>query len=55
MRESVPRKRDDDGDEDGDVAEDDHRGGSSPGGTPAPPRQRGRSLPLVLSPPWPPP
>ena len=42
MRESGPRKRDEDGDEEGDVDEDDHHGDGSPGGTPAPPRERGR-------------
>ena len=53
MRESGPRKRD----EDGDVDEDDHRGDDSPpDGTPVPPRGRGGEvLPLVLPPPWPPP
>ena len=51
MRESGPRKRD----EDGDVDEDDHRGDGSPDGTSAPPRERGEVLPLVLPPPWPPP
>ena len=55
MRESGPRKRDEDGDDDGDVDEDDHRGDDSPpNGTPAPPRG-GEVLPLVLPPPWPPP
>jgi hypothetical protein len=50
VRESGPLKRDEEGDED------DHHGDDSPGGTPAPPRERGReSLPLVLPPPWPPP
>ena len=38
MRESGPRKRDEDGDDAGDVDEDDHRGDDSPpDGTPAPP------------------
>ena len=46
--------RDEEGDEDGDVDEDDHRGDDSRGGTPAPARERGESLPLVLPPPWPP-
>ena len=54
MRESGPRKRGEDGDDDGDVDEDDHRGDDSPpDGTPAPPRER-RGSPLVLPPPWPP-
>ena len=53
--ESEPLKRDGEGDEDGDVDEDDHRGDGSPGGTPAPPREGGQSLLLVLPPPWPPP
>ena len=52
VRESGPRKTD----EDGDVDEDDHRGDGSPGGTPVPPRERGGEvIPLVLPPPWPPP
>ena len=53
VRESGPRKRD----EDGDVDVDDHRGDDSPpDGTPAPPRERGGEvLPLVHPPPWPPP
>ena len=52
MRESGPRKID----EDGDVDEDDHRGDDSPpDGTLAPPRERGGEvLTLVLPPPWPP-
>ena len=50
VRESGPRKRD----EDGDVDEDDHRGDGFVGGTPAPPRERGRGLLLVLPYPWPP-
>ena len=56
VRESGPRKRDEDGD-DGDVDEDDHCDDDSPpDGTPAPPRKRGGEvLPLVLPPPWPPP
>ena len=38
VRESGPRKIDEDGDDDGDVDEDDHRGEDSPpDGTPAPP------------------
>ena len=42
VRESGPRKRDDDGD----VDEDDHRGDDSPpDGTPVPPRDRGREAP----------
>ena len=41
VRESGPRKRDEHGDDDGDVDEDDHRGDDSPpDGTPAPPRER---------------
>ena len=42
MRESGPRKRD----EDGDVDDDDHRNDDSPDGTPAPPRERGSGSPL---------
>ena len=42
VRESGPCKRDEDGDEDGDVDEDDHSGDASPGGIPAPLRERGR-------------
>ena len=54
VRESGPRKRDEDGDDDGDVDEDDHRDDDSPpDGTPAPPRERRSSSPLVLPPPWP--
>ena len=50
--ESGPRKRDEDGDDGGDVDEDDHRGDDSPpDGTPAPSRERRR----VFPPPWPPP
>ena len=48
MRESGPRKRDEDVDQDGDVDEDDHRGDGSPDGTPAPPRQGGRFSPLCF-------
>ena len=56
VRESGPLKRDEEGDEDGDVDEEDHRGDGSRGGTPAPLRERGgESLPLVLPPPWTPP
>ena len=58
VRESGPRKRDEDGDDDGDVDEDDHLGNDSPpDGTLAPPRERERmrGYPLVLLPPWPPP
>ena len=41
VRESGPRKRDEDGDDDGDVDEEDHRGDDSPpDGTPVPPRER---------------
>ena len=47
--ESGPLKRDEEGDEDGDVDEDDHRGNGSPGGTPAPPRERGRGSPPCAS------
>ena len=54
VRESGPRKRDED--DDGDIDEDDHRGDDSPlDGTPVPPRERRRGSPLVLPPPWPPP
>ena len=49
VRESGPRKRDEDGDDDGDVDEDDHRGDDSPGGTPAPPIERGRESPPCAS------
>jgi len=45
VRESGPPKRDEEGHEDGDVDEDDHRGDGSPGGTPAP-LERGRRSPL---------
>ena len=45
MRESGPRKRDDDGD----VDEDDHHGDGSPGGTPAPGKQGGESPPTSSS------
>ena len=46
VRESGPRKRD----EDGDVDEDDHRGDDSPpDGTPAPPRERRRGSPPCAS------
>ena len=46
MRESGPRKRD----EDGDVDEDDHRANDSPpGGTPVPPRERRRGSPPCAS------
>ena len=46
VRESGPRKRD----EDGDVDEDDHRGDDSPpDGTPAPPRDRRRGYPPCAS------
>ena len=48
VRESGPRKRDDDGD----VDEDDHRGDDSPPNcTLVPPRERGEVLLLVLPPP----
>ena len=50
MRESGPRKRDEDGDDDGDVGEDDHRGDDSPpDGTPVPPRERRRGSPPSAS------
>ena len=46
MRDSGPRKRD----EDGDVDEDDHRGDDSPlNGTPVPPRERRRGSPPCAS------
>ena len=45
-RDSGPRKIDEDGDDDGDVDEDDHHGADSPpDGTPAPPRERRRGSP----------
>ena len=50
VRESGPRKRDEYGDDDGDVDEDDHRGDDSPpDGTPAPPRERRRGSPPCAS------
>ena len=50
MRESGPRKIDEDGDDDGDVDEDDHRGDDSPlDGTPVPPRERRRGSPPCAS------
>ena len=50
MRESGPRKRDEDGDDDGDVDEHDHRGDDSPlDGTPVPPRERRRGSPPCAS------
>ena len=50
MRESGPRKRGEDGDDDGDVDEDDHRGDDSPpDGTPAPPEERRGSPPCASS------
>jgi hypothetical protein len=49
VRESGPLKRDEDGDEEGDVDEDDHRGDGSPDGTLAPPRERGRESPPYAS------
>ena len=50
VRESGPRKRDEDGDDGGDVDEDDHRGyDSPPDGTPAPPRERRRGSPPCAS------
>ena len=49
VRESGPRKRDEDGDDD-DVDEDDHRGDDSPpDGTLAPPRERRRGSPRCAS------
>ena len=48
MRESGPCKRDEDGDEEGDVEEDDHHGDGSPGGTSALPKERGESSPLCF-------
>ena len=45
VRESGPRKID----EDGDVDEDDHRGNDFPNGTPAPSRERGSGYPLCAS------
>ena len=50
MRESGPHKRDEDGDDDGDVGEDDHRcDDSPPDGTPAPSRERRRGSPPCAS------
>ena len=50
VRESGPRKRDEHGDDDGDVDEDDHRGDDSPpDGTPVPPRERRRGSPPCAS------
>ena len=50
VRESGPRKRDEDGDDGGDVDEDDHCGDDSPpDGTPAPPRERRRGSPPCAS------
>ena len=46
MRESGPRKRDEGGDDDGDVDEDEHRcADSPPDGTPVPLRERRRGSP----------
>ena len=54
VRESGPRKIDGDGD--GDVDEDDHRGDDSPpDGTPVPPRERRRDSPPCASSSMPPP
>ena len=51
MRESGQCKRDEGGDDDGDVDEDDHRGDDSPpDGTPAPLRERRRGYPPCASP-----
>ena len=56
VRESGPRKRDKDGDDDGDVDEGDHRGDDSPlNGTPVPPRERRRGSPPCASSSMPPP
>ena len=50
LRESGPRKIDEDGDDDGYVDEDDHRGDDSPlDGTPVPPRERRRGSPPCAS------
>ena len=49
MRESGLRKRDEDGRDEGDVNEDDHRGDDSPVGTPVPPRERRRGSPPYAS------
>ena len=50
VRESGPRKIDEDRDDDGDVDEDDHRGDDSPpDGTPVPPRERRRGSPPCAS------
>ena len=50
VRESGPRKRDEDCDDGGDVDEDDHHGDDSPpDGTPAPPRERRRGSPPYAS------
>ena len=49
VRESGLRKRDEEGDEDGDVDDDDHLGDDSPGGTPATPRERERQSPPCAS------
>ena len=49
VRESGPRKIDEDGDDDGDVDEDDHRGDDSPpAGTPVLRRERRRGSPLCF-------
>ena len=49
MRESGPLKRDDEGDEYGDVYEHDQDGDGSPGGIPVPPRERRRGSPPCAS------
>ena len=50
VRKSGLRKRDEDGDDDCDVDEDDHRGDDAPpDGTPAPPRERRRGSPPCAS------
>ena len=50
VRESGPRKIGEDGDDDGDVDEDDHRGvDSPPDGTPVPPSERRRGSPPCAS------
>ena len=51
VRDSGPLKKDEEGDVDGGVDEDDHRGDGSLRGTPTPPRDRwGESLPLRIPP-----
>ena len=56
VRESGPRKIDEDGGDGGDVDEDDHRGDDSlPTALRCHQESGGEVLPLVLPPPWPPP